>query len=465
MSKAPKIGLRKRLALNLFAGIKKDLAKEHELREIFWECTLRCNLNCGHCGSDCRSSATVPDMPAEDFLRAIDQITPHVNPNRVMIVITGGEALCRKDLETVGYELYKRGYPWGIVTNGMLLTRERMDSLVRAGLRSITLSLDGFEEAHNAIRRHPLSWRNAVRALDVMIATKGIVYDVVTCVGPHNYSSLPDLREWLIERGCKAWRLFTIFPVGRAADNDALQLSPEEYRGLMEFIKSTRKEGRIKCDYACEGFLGGYEAEVRDRFFGCMAGVSICGIKIDGAISACTSIRAGFDQGNIYTDDIWEVWNTRPHQHSDGHDSEEAQRQLAIVATERHAECGSLVLHEAPAEPIANHIVAFAESHGCFDRYFHHLVHHDKSEGDSPQHPSFQLPCLLFFHHTCFVGLSFLLFNHLSLNAATPLRSQSCSHPYIPRRHRHRSQGPRWCSRCSHRGLDQRSRFPFQPSS
>lgn len=311
MSKAPKIGLRKRLALNLFAGIKKDLAKEHELREIFWECTLRCNLNCGHCGSDCRSSATVPDMPAEDFLRAIDQITPHVNPNRVMIVITGGEALCRKDLETVGYELYKRGYPWGIVTNGMLLTRERMDSLVRAGLRSITLSLDGFEEAHNAIRRHPLSWRNAVRALDVIIATKGIVYDVVTCVGPHNYSSLPDLREWLIERGCKAWRLFTIFPVGRAADNDALQLSPEEYRGLMEFIKATRKDGRIKCDYACEGFLGGYEAEVRDRFFGCMAGVSICGIKIDGAISACTSIRAGFDQGNIYTHDIWEVWNTR----------------------------------------------------------------------------------------------------------------------------------------------------------
>lgn len=311
MSKAPKIGLRKSLALNLFADIKKDLAKQHELREIFWECTLRCNLNCGHCGSDCRSSATVPDMPAEDFLRAIDQITPHVNPNRVMVVITGGEALCRNDLEAVGRELYKRGYPWGIVTNGMLLTRERMESLVRAGLRSITLSLDGFEEVHNAIRRHPHSWRNAVRALDAIVATEGIAYDVVTCVGPHNYASLPELRDWLIERGCKAWRLFTIFPVGRAADNDELQLSSEEYRGLMEFIIATRKEGKIKCDYACEGFLGGYEAEVRDRFFGCMAGVSICGIKIDGAISACTSIRAGFDQGNIYTDNIWEVWNTR----------------------------------------------------------------------------------------------------------------------------------------------------------
>ncbi|MBE6201388.1 MAG: radical SAM protein [Rikenellaceae bacterium] len=307
-TKPNKIGLRKRLALNLYSGIRSDLEKEHPLREIFWECTLRCNLNCVHCGSDCRSSSATPDMPAEDFLRAIDQVTPHVDPHLVMIVITGGEALCRKDLESVGRELYKRGYPWGLVTNGMLLTRERMRSLVAAGMRSITLSIDGFEEQHNAIRRHPQSWRNAERALEVMTTTEGIVYDVVTCVGPHNIDSMPAFRQWLIDKGCKAWRLFTIFPVGRAAENDALQLSPEQYRSLMEFIIETRKQGQIKCNYACEGFLGDYESEVRDNFFGCMAGVSIAGVKIDGSISGCTSIRAGFDQGNIYKDNLWEVW-------------------------------------------------------------------------------------------------------------------------------------------------------------
>ncbi len=306
-----KIGLRKRLALKLFAGIKHELAAKHELKEIFWECTLRCNLNCRHCGSDCRASSAIADMPAEDFLSAVDKITPHVDPHKVMIVITGGEALCRPDLDKVGLALYKRGYPWGIVTNGMLLTRERMNSLVRSGLRSITLSLDGFEEQHNYIRRNPHSWKNAIRALDVITSTPNIVYDVVTCVNRDNYQQLGELKEFLIEHGCKAWRLFTIFPVGRAADDESLQLPPEEYRGLMEFIAQTRKEGRISCNYACEGFLGGYEAEVRDNFFGCMAGVGIVGIKIDGAISGCTSIRAGFDQGNIYTDDIWEVWDKR----------------------------------------------------------------------------------------------------------------------------------------------------------
>jgi MoaA/NifB/PqqE/SkfB family radical SAM enzyme len=96
-----KIGLRKRLALGLFASLKHEMAEKHELREIFWECTLRCNLNCRHCGSDCRSSSLTPDMPAEDFLNAVDKITPHVDPHKVMVVITGGEALCRKDLEEV----------------------------------------------------------------------------------------------------------------------------------------------------------------------------------------------------------------------------------------------------------------------------------------------------------------------------------------------------------------------------
>ena len=306
-----KIGLRKRLALGLFAGIKREWAQKHELREIFWESTLRCNLNCRHCGSDCRSSSATPDMPAEDFLSAVDKITPHINPNRVMVVITGGEALCRKDLEAVGKQLNKRGYSWGVVTNGMLLTEERMRSLVAAGLRSITLSIDGFEPQHNYIRQNPNSWKNAIRALDVITATKGVASDVVTCVNRDNYSSLSEFKEFLIAHGCKAWRLFTIFPVGRAAEDEQLQLTSEQYRGLMDFIADTRKEGRIKCNYACEGFLGGYEAEVRDNFFGCQAGIGIVGIKVDGAISGCTSIRASFDQGNIYKDDIWEVWQNR----------------------------------------------------------------------------------------------------------------------------------------------------------
>ena len=90
MDKRPNI--KKRIALELFRSIKKNRAKLHELRTLFWECTLRCNVSCRHCGSDCHVSASVPDMPVEDFLKVIDDITPYVEPNKVLVIFTGGEA-------------------------------------------------------------------------------------------------------------------------------------------------------------------------------------------------------------------------------------------------------------------------------------------------------------------------------------------------------------------------------------
>ena len=63
--------------------------------------------------------------------------------------------------------------------------------------------------------------------------------------------------------------------------------------------------------YSCEGFLGDYEGDVRDHLFHCAAGVSVASILIDGSISACTSIRGKYYQGNIYKDDFWDVWENR----------------------------------------------------------------------------------------------------------------------------------------------------------
>jgi radical SAM protein with 4Fe4S-binding SPASM domain len=126
-----------------------------------------------------------------------------------------------------------------------------------------------------------------------------------------NYESLPQFKEYLISLGLKSWCLFTVFPVGRAAQDTELQLSNERFRGLMEFIKQTRKEGRIAASYGCEGFLGEYEGQVRDHLFTCQAGISISSVMIDGSISACASIRSDLAQGNIYKDDFIDVWENR----------------------------------------------------------------------------------------------------------------------------------------------------------
>lgn len=307
-----RLGLRKRLALNIFSDLYSSAVAEHRLDTLFWECTLRCNLSCRHCGSDCRMDPGVRDMPLEDFLKVLDEeVTPHVDPAQVLVIFSGGEVLVRPDLERAGAEVIRRGYAWGMVTNGLGLTESRFRSLLDAGLRTVSVSLDGFEREHNYIRCNPRSYERALGALRMIVREPSLAYDVVTCVSGTMVPRLGEFCEMLVAEGVKHWRLFSIFPMGRAKDDPTLRMTDEQFRTMLEFIRQTRREGRIDVSYACEGFLGGYETEVRDHFYQCAAGVSVASIRVDGAISGCTSIRANFNQGNIYRDKFWDVWQNR----------------------------------------------------------------------------------------------------------------------------------------------------------
>jgi radical SAM enzyme (rSAM/lipoprotein system) len=304
------ISFKKRLGLELFTLWRDSTVRQHPLQYLFWECTLRCNLSCVHCGSDCRKAVESPDMPLEDFLKTIDIIVPYVDPNKTMIVLTGGEPLMRNDLVQCGQSLYDRGFPWGMVTNGLEFNKKRFTMLEQAVLRAITVSLDGFEKSHNRMRGHSKSYKNALNTIQMIAQSNfDVIFDVVTCVNQWNINELPALKELLIDIGVKAWRLFTVFPIGRAADNKYLQLDPAQFKQAFDFIHDTRKEGCIKLDYGCEGFLGNYETEVRDSFFFCRAGVTIGSVLADGSISACPNLRSNFSLGNIYNDNFMDVWN------------------------------------------------------------------------------------------------------------------------------------------------------------
>ena len=306
-----KLSLRKKIALELFRKYRANAKVIHQLDYIFWECTLRCNLNCLHCGSDCKKEAQVNDMPIDDFIRAIDDISCIVNPNKTMIVFTGGEPLLRKDIEVFGKQLYERGFPWGIVSNGLQFTPERLQTLLHAGLKAVTISLDGMEDSHNWLRQNPQSYKKALSAVRLLSRFPDLRHDVVTCVNQKNFNELDRLKELLISNKLKEWRLFSIFPIGRAGQHEELQLKPEQFKQMFDFISRERKKGDIKISYGCEGFLGSYEGEVRDNLFFCRAGITVASLLIDGSISACPNLRGNFIQGNIYKDSFKEIWENK----------------------------------------------------------------------------------------------------------------------------------------------------------
>ena len=217
----------------------------------------------------------------------------------------------REDLAYCGRELRKHGFNWGIVTNGYDYTPDLHNSLLAAGMGSLTLSLDGLKSSHNWLRANAQSFDRAVNALGLITSSPRLVYDVVTCVNQKNIDELEQLKEFLIKQQVKAWRLFAISPIGRAAYNDDLILNPIQLRKLMDFIVQSRNEKRIKTNFGCDGWLGEYEGKVRDSYSFCRAGIHIGSILVDGSISACPNINRNFVQGNIYQDSFLDVWNNR----------------------------------------------------------------------------------------------------------------------------------------------------------
>ncbi|MCK7537135.1 MAG: TIGR04133 family radical SAM/SPASM protein [Marinilabiliales bacterium] len=294
---------------SLFHSFRKTETELHPLRYLFWECTTRCNLDCLHCGSDCSADGARGDMPLADFLAALDTIES--KSDDLIVALTGGEPLLRKDIEECGREIRKRGVRWGMVSNGYLYNRENHVALLNAGMGALTLSLDGLEDTHNWLRNNQKQFLQGRRGYQPAAGAPRLNFDVVTCVNKRNLHELPLLYDYLAGKGVKAWRLFTIVPIGRAENNPDLLLSDLQFQQMLDFICSKRKLKLMDVKFSCEGYVGRYETKVRDSFFFCRAGINIGSVLIDGSISACPNIDRAFSQGNIYRDNFYEVWQTK----------------------------------------------------------------------------------------------------------------------------------------------------------
>ena len=303
------------LTRSLFRLFRANETRVHELNYLFWECTTRCNLHCRHCGSDCKESGGEKDMPAEDFLCAFDTIPADHRPRPFTVVITGGEPLLRHDLPDIGLALRQRGVGWSIVSNGWLYDEAMHQRLMSAGLGALTISLDGLEDDHDWMRGREGSHSRTISAIGIAARQPRLNFDVVTCVNQRNLPHLQQIHDQLAALGVRQWRIFTIIPIGRACATPELHLTDAQFVQLMDFIAAKRAQASpsdMKVTFSCEGYLGPYECKIRPTPYFCHAGINIASVLIDGAISACPNIdRQRFAQGNIYSDNLWEVWQTR----------------------------------------------------------------------------------------------------------------------------------------------------------
>ena len=140
-----------------------------------------------------------------------------------------------------------------MVSNGYLYNREKHISLLNSGLGALTFSLDGLEENHNWMRNSYDSFSKVDTAINLAVSSSRLNFDIVTCMNKRNINELPSIYSYLVKKKVRAWRLFTITPIGRAKKNPDLILEDLQFKELLDFISHKRKEKSIDIKFSCEG--------------------------------------------------------------------------------------------------------------------------------------------------------------------------------------------------------------------
>jgi MoaA/NifB/PqqE/SkfB family radical SAM enzyme len=96
----------------------------------------RCNLSCAYCNEYDKVSDPVPTA---EMLRRIEMLA---KLGTGIITISGGEPLLHPELDEIIRAIRSHGAIATIITNGYLLTPERIERLNRAGLEHLQISID-----------------------------------------------------------------------------------------------------------------------------------------------------------------------------------------------------------------------------------------------------------------------------------------------------------------------------------
>ena len=287
---------------------------KYSLHTLFFEVTSRCNALCDHCGSRCTASKK-DELSPETFKKVIGNVAENFGTKAIMLNITGGEPLMRKDLFEITRYADSLGFKWGLVTNGMLITDDVISKMKETHMSTITISLDGMKKTHEEFRHVPGSFDRIISAIERLKKEDFVEHIQVTFIATkNNIFELPEVYRLLSMLEIDSLRISGVDPIGRAKDNEKLMLSREDYLYLFDFIKK-HKTSPLPVVWSCTHYFGNTESNLdpTGKIFSCYTGIHVASVLSNGDIFGCPNIprRKELIQGNVLKDDFCEVWKNK----------------------------------------------------------------------------------------------------------------------------------------------------------
>src|SRR5215469_6410612 len=230
-------------------GTHPATRKEYKPRLIFWEVTKGCNLRCIHCRATATELMSPNDLPTGKALNIISQIADFGSP---ILVLSGGEPLFRHDIFELAEYATSRGLRAALATNGTLVTKEIAQKIKGAGIRRVSISLDGADATtHDTFRGIPGAFEAAIYGMR-NLQQLGVSVQINTTIARHNAHQLPDVLALARQLGADALHTFLLVPVGCGVDIAAEQMvPPDEYERILNWFYDQSLAGDLELKATC----------------------------------------------------------------------------------------------------------------------------------------------------------------------------------------------------------------------
>lgn len=251
------------------------------IREIHWEISNKCNLNCKHCLIDAGKGRD-DELELDDCLKALDKFS---ESGVEIISFTGGEPFCKTGFRSIIEKTLKLGIKAQIITNSLLINDEWY-VFIRDNNIPIGVSLDGYDKETNDYIRGEGTYDKIIGFLE-KAQKLGIITSLYVTATQNTIDHFNDVFSIAKKYGCVNVHVNDLTEDGRHTKNADYSI-PHNNEYLLKQVSDASKEV--------------FDEVLTDSIGGCWASGKCLLVTGNGNIYRCTELKRLYEKrpiGNI----------------------------------------------------------------------------------------------------------------------------------------------------------------------
>ncbi len=292
---------------------------------VSYSITRKCNLKCKHCYSDSVDQAAPDELSTKEAFKLMDELSRW---GIGLLIIDGGEPLCRDDLLDVLKYASSKGIRTTIGSNATLISEASAGELLNAGVMAVAISIDGADaRTHDSFRGVNGAFEQTLKGIEAC-RNVGLPFQLNMVIRKESLPQLEDMLRLALDLGANAAEFFDLVAAGRAKEECRGQvLSLDERKQAMEWLAEAQEDCPILIRVpGCPIYpLLLQQKQIQPKHFpkdllrrvpyydrGCAAGMPMGYIMVlsNGEVNPCMLLQVNL--GNIREQSIMSIWDNSP---------------------------------------------------------------------------------------------------------------------------------------------------------